>query len=274
MPSVPPPADPRPTSSEAGPEDESSFLVRFGSGIGAALVAAAVAVLPAALRLNGDVDASALQIWTALLSLEVVPMIIAVLVLREARVGMRAFAGPDAGVKAVGVVVWLLLLFAVLVPLGAVLTHAHQRALAGVTYAIGAVVVALGLAVVCGRATRIVCGFSPAGRRAAVVAAVTCILLAVVLAAFRLSRSAAVSGGVGSALVDVLAFVLGALFASRAAFADRPRLAVVGPPAAAILVVIGISALRGPSSTIAGALPEHAPAFGPLADVVCGAAPR
>jgi hypothetical protein len=268
MPSIPPPAPPQPAGPGPAPEEESSRLVRVGSGIGAAVIAAAIAVLPATLRMSGNADASTLQIWSALVALEVLPMVVAVLVLREARVGLRAFAGPDAGVKAVGVVSWLFLLFAVLVPFGATLrATTHHHALAGVTYAMGAVVVALGLAAVCGRITRIVAGFEAPGRRAAVVAAVACILLGVVVAVFRLSRSAAVSPGIGSALVDVLAFALGALFASRAAFADRPRLAVVGPPLAAILVVIGISTIRG-SSAIAGALPDRAPAFEPIASVL------
>jgi hypothetical protein len=268
MPSVPPPAPPTPPSPDEGATEDSSRLVRVGSGIGAAVIATAIAVLPATLRLSGNADASTLQIWTALIALEMIPMVVAVLVLRQARVGLRAFAGPDASVKAVGVVAWLLLLFAVLVPFGATLrATTHHHALAGVTYALGAVVVALGLAVVCARVTRIVSGFEAPGRRAAAIFGVGTIILAVVVAAFRLSRSPAASAPLGAALVDVLAFALAALFASRAAFADRPRLAVVGPPTAAILVVIGVSALRG-ATGISGALADHAPAFDPIASVL------
>ena len=91
--------------------------------------------------------ASAPRAWVALAAAALVPMVAAVVVLRGAREGLRAFAGPGAGLRAFGVGLWIASLIVAFTFFGGVLrAHTHHHGLAGVTFAFGA----LGLAIAIG----------------------------------------------------------------------------------------------------------------------------
>ena len=260
MPQATPP--PRPTEEKPPPSKPlgGSFLLRVGACVGASALAAAVAAVPATLRVGGGAPA-----WATLASIALLPMLAAVPVLRQARVGLRAYGGPGASAKAVGIALWLSLLFAMLTPFGALLrATTHQHALAGVTFALGASVLAIVLAIVCVRLVTMISARGERTQRTLVVVASGLLVAAIALGAVRLAHSlsgaSALPASAGTMLIDGLAFAITALFASRATFASRRPLAIFGPPGAAILLVLGVSLLHG-SATVADAIAVHAPAF-------------
>jgi hypothetical protein len=235
-----------------------------------AALASAVAVIPAMLRVGSSLEAgapAAPAVWTALVAVELVPMVLAVLVLRQARVGVRAFSGPAWPVRVLGVVIWALSMFFVLSVLGHLLAppRTHHMALAGATFALIGLVAAIGSGIVCARLVGIVSGWSDRGRRITVIATSVAAAGALAFFAFRFARafsgSAATSSGVGEMLIDGLAFAITALFASRWEFTDRRVLAYAGVPAAAVLLTIGITTLRG-SDVLIDVISERAPGFG------------
>jgi hypothetical protein len=244
-----------------------SIVLRVGAGVGASVLAASLCVVPAALRIGGGAST-----WVVLAALALAPMIVAVPVLRRARVGLRAFGGPHASASMLAVVLWLVALFAMLVPFGSMLrATTHHHALAGVTFALVATILALVLAAVCARVAAILAAQSERTRRA-LVAMVSATLAAIVLfggmrLAHALQGAAALPPSASATFVDALAFAIAALFASRPAFSSRRALAIVGPPAAAIIIFVGLSLLRS-SAGLPDILTERAPAFAAVAHLI------
>jgi len=257
-------------------EEPGSFVTRFGAVVGLAVAAAAACSVPAAVRVARSlpgVEGAVEQAWFALAATSLVPMLAAVMVLRSAREGLRAFGGPGAQLRIYGVLLWLAWLVVLLTFFGSTLRRTtHQHALAGVTFALGAVVLALGVGVACVRIVAILRGARGEVRRAAGIAlgAVT----AGAIGWIGLGFSRAVAGDPASVaasgmVLDLLAFILAAFLASRrsvAAFAVRRTLALVGPPIAVALVALGLAALK--DKALVAAIHEHAPAYAPTLDVV------
>src|SRR5208283_2583547 len=107
------------------PTPEGSLLVRIGTALGLSAAAALACALPAALRVSsaggGSGANGTAHAWVALAAAELVPMLVAVLVLRGAREGLRAFTGEGAGLRAWGMAVWVGAQFVSLAAVGAVL---------------------------------------------------------------------------------------------------------------------------------------------------------
>ncbi len=240
----------------------------MGAGAGAAIVC----VLPAALRVASHGEPGVAPALVSLAACALAPMIAAVAVLRGAREGMRAFAGPGAGLRAFGVGLWLATLLVGLSIFGSVLrASTHHHALAGVTYAFGALAFAVADALVCARVMAIARAMPDRGRRVLLLAlalAVGILLFAVGVRFVRAASKDDASFAAAGTVVDVLAFVLAAIFAGRLRQAWRRPLALVGPPVAVIVAVVGIVELRG--AVVHDAVVERAPAFAPAADVLGG----
>ena len=287
MPSQPPAQQPpSPARRNPGPgqgdafesEETGSLVLRFGTAVGLAAAAALAAALPAAMRVGSAAgQEGTARAWTGLAAAALVPMVGAVVVLRGAREGLRAFGGPGADLRAYGVGLWGASLLVVLALYGSVLrATTHHHALAGVTFALGAVALAVGLALVTVRVVAILrsgppgAPLSPSLRGFAVglavfaFAAVGWIGLRFLHAASRDAASAPAAGMV----VDVLAFALAALFAARRSLVLRRAVAVVGPPVAVAIAALGFSALR--DAPLRAAIDERAPAFAPVVDQVPG----
>jgi hypothetical protein len=257
------------------PQERPPFVVRFGSAVLVGALGAVACTLPAAMRVTETLPGGpgTARVWVALAAAALAPMAAAVGVLRGARVGLRAFAGPKAGVRAFGVALWLALVFATLALFGSVLrATTHHHALAGVTFAIGAVVVAIALGVLCARVVAI----AESGARARhVVLAITGIIAAIAIAyvglrfARALARPTDMPSTAGGSLVDMLAFLIAATFASRPSLAGRRALMIAGPPLAAAVLALGVSALRSDPS-VRDAIAERAPAFSPAVQLLSG----
>ncbi len=273
LPTTPPPAK-LPSMKPSSPTEETGSLVlRFGTAVGLAAAAAMAGALPAALRIGAGLGQDATgRVWTGLAAASLVPMVCAVVILRGAREGLRAFGGPEAELRAYGVALWASSLFVALALLGSVLrATTHQHALAGVTFAFGAAGLAVGLALGCVRVVAILRGASAALRGALALALAMVVFAALGWIGMRFLSAASnepASAPAAGMVVDVLAFSLAALFAARRSLASRRAVAVVGPPVAVAIAALGFSALGDP--TLRTAIDDHAPAFAVVVDPLPG----
>jgi hypothetical protein len=252
-------------SPDAAPPDEPrSWPVRFGGLVGAGALGSALATVPAALRLDGAPGVcTPAGSWALLFGVALVPMCLAVLALGRARSGFSALRGGDAMTPVVTLLVWLLSCFACFTLLGALLrSRTHHRALGGVVYAFVALVIAVALALALARVASVARRASATTRW--VLAGLGAAALGFVVASVRHRLAVAADPPFSSAqaarLVDGLAFALSAIFASTRALSQRRALALVGPPLAAVVLYLGLSAWQACPS-LSEALQERAPVF-------------
>lgn len=261
-------APPPPRAAEGG----GSFFVRLGTALGVAAVAALACALPATLRVASLTDsrASTPHTWLALAATALLPMLAAVVVLRGAREGIRAFAGPGAGLRAFGVGLWLASLVVAFTFFGRMLrTHTHHHGLAGVTFAFGALVLAVALGLCCARVVTLARGAPAFARRGLLFILGAAALLALAYVGIRFVRGASIdsaSYGAAGTVVDVLAFALAAFFGSRPALVERPAFAIVGPAIALVVAVLGAFTLR--EAPVRDAIGVRAPAYAPVVNLL------
>jgi hypothetical protein len=240
------------------------FITRFGTTFGVGALGACVASIPAAIRVGaGDMPAcGAYNAWLVLAGAGLGPMLVAVALLRGARVGLKAFGGPGQGPRFTAFLLWAGLELGMLVLLGALLrATTHHHALAGVTFALVSLLGSVGLAVFSVRTVAVVLALPDWLRPFTVGMGLLVLSFTVALAARRAGLDAPGSMGVaGATIVDLLAFFIVATFASRAQFVEARWLALLGPPAAATLLVLGVSAFRA-CPQIAEAASGHAPLY-------------
>jgi hypothetical protein len=199
-------------------------------------------------------------------------MVGAVIVLRGAREGLRAFAGPGAGLRAFGAGLWIASLLVSFALLGRLLrANTHHHGLAGVTFAFGALALATGSGVVCARIVSLARGAPDFGRRGLVLILGTAALLALVFVGIRFVRGASVdaaSYAAAGTVVDVLAFGLAAFFASRPSLESRRAIAYVGPPLAVVVAALGVASLR--DAPVRDAIVARAPAYASVVELISG----
>jgi hypothetical protein len=272
------PSDRQDDGDELRERADTPLVTRFGTAVGASACGAAIATVPAGLRIAASPPAcGALSVWIVLVAVTFLPMLLAVVVLRSARVGLRAFGGPLAPARFGAFAVWLVLDVFALGLLGALLrSTTHHHALAAVTFALVALATSVLIALVSVRAVEVALAGSHLGR-AMLGAASGMVVLAGVFLVRRLghgevpqqygvlAQSLSV-GGARAILVDGLALIIAGTFASRRALAGRRVLALLGPPAAALFLVLGHSSLRA-CPPIEEAIGDHAPVFGPLVEL-------
>jgi hypothetical protein len=250
--------------------DTGSFVVRLGTAVGLAAFASLAGAVPATLRVTSVAadGPGTVRVWLALAAAALVPMVAAVVVLRGAREGLRAFAGPGAGLRVVGVGLWLSSLLVGFTLVGGILrAHTHQHALAGVTFAFAALVFAIASAVVCARVVALARSAPEFARRGLVLILGAAAVLALGYVGLRFvgaSSHDAASYGAAGTVVDVLAFGLAAFFASRPSLIARRAFAVVGPPIAVVVVALGVTTLR--AAPMLDAVGESAPVFAPVVE--------
>jgi len=255
-------------------EESGSLVMRFGAAVGLAVGAAAACSVPASVRVARSLPGMALEhTWVALAAASLVPMLAAVIVLRAAREGLRAFAGPGANLRIFGVGLWFAWLVVLLALFGSGLRRTtHQHALAGVTFACGAVALALGLGVNCARVVAILRDARGEVRRAlgaALAVGTAGAIGGIGLAFLRAVANDPSSVPASGMVLDMLGFVLAAFLASRrsvAAFAVRRTLALIGPPLAVALMALGLASLK--DTSLLAATNDRAPAFVPAIDLL------
>jgi len=272
MPSFPPP------STRSGPPLGSGGGVPGALGMATALGLAAPAVLvctlPATLRVSSAASAAsatggASRVWLALAAIALGPMLGSICLLRAAREGLRPFANPTPRVRGFGLGVALSGLLIALSLFGGVLRAVtHNRALAGVSFAMCGLGVLAALTVGVGRVVALLEQASPTGRAVAGVAIALTLGSALAWLGLRFASAAsrdAESSASAGIVVDILAFTLVSAFAARPSLAGRRSLALA-VPLAVLVAVLGLSALHDPP--IRAAIEERAPAFAPLVALV------
>jgi hypothetical protein len=145
----------------------------------------------------------------------------------------------------------------------------HQHALAGVTFSFGAFLIAVVSALFCARIVTILWRAPPYLRAGLATVLSVCILALVGWIGMRFLRATAEDPGSASAsamVVDVLAFTLAALFSARSSLESKRALALVGPPIALVVALLGVSTLH--DGLLRDAIDQRAPAFSPIADLV------
>jgi hypothetical protein len=247
-----------------GGGERTPWLSRFGGTVGAGAFGAVIAAVPATLRVESVAGVCRPGgTWALLGGMAIVPMSIAILVLRRARVGFVALGKRDSAALASIVLLWLVSTFASLSLLGSILrARTHHRALGGVVFAGGALSIAAMLALVCARAARIARGLPRTARWG--LGAIGGALLGVVIALAR-AKLAQLSSppfpfAESAKLVDGMAFALSALLASVSPLVHRRFLALLGPPLAVAILVLGVSSLSA-CPPLRDAIEEQAPVF-------------
>jgi hypothetical protein len=240
--------------------------VRAGSVLSAGAIAAVLASAPAALRMASESQGAAVA-WIGLAACLTVPASLAVLLLRGARAGMRAFASDDPALTAWCLACWAIASLLVLTVLGAVLrATTHHHGLAGVTFALVGLVVLGAIAIALRRVAAIARASEPFARAAALGAS----LLLVALRVAKASEGAMLPGDSGALLVDGLAFLIAVGLCSRPELARVAWLAHAGIPLALGVVALGAALLTRDPALGAG-IRTHAPLLSPLAALVDGA---
>jgi hypothetical protein len=255
-------------------EENGSLVLRFGALIGLAGAAAVVCTLPGMMRVSAVLGGSApvVRSWAALIAAALGPMAATIVALRGAAQGLRAFGESAERLRMFGLGLWLASLFATLALVGSVLrATTHHHALAGVTYACCALVLAVAWGLVCARLVAILRAASQRLRRAAVAVLGSAMGIAMAYLGVRfvsiVSRDPS-STGAGATVVDIIAFAMTAAVASRSWPAAQRPFAIVGPPIAVFLAALGFTTLRDPP--VRQALGEQAPVFAPAADWISG----
>jgi hypothetical protein len=271
--SSPPPTYYRPPPPEGGGEPVAPILRRVGAVVGAGVIAAGLACVPAALRVAAaSVPEGFPGAWLALVACAIVPCVVGVAVLRSAREGLRAFAGPDASLHLLGLIAWIVSTFAATAVLGAALrATTHHHGLAGVTFAVAALAASIGAGLVIRRFVVVAQRGSARLRAVIVWGSVAAASLVVLAASVAMARAAPAASplppSTGALFVDLLAYGIAIGFLSRAEFARRHLLASLGLPLAVGLVTLGVLLLLR-SPPLEDALFERAPALAPLAGLI------
>jgi choline-sulfatase len=243
---------------------------QLASLLGAATIAALLGAVPATVRVAHD-GGGPLRAWIGVSASALVPMIVLVGFARSAREGARSITGDEAPLVTWAIGAWAIATFLALAAFGAVLrATTHHHGLAGVTFAMGGLVVGGAMALVVRRLTQMARDADPWGRTGLVVCVMGALVCALLTVVIRVARS----GGAEvppATLVDVIAFVVAGYALSRQAFARIGWLSVSGIPLAVGVLALGWSLLsREPP--LVEAIRAHAPLLGAMATRIAAVA--
>lgn len=238
-------------------ETPASRLQRLGGVVGAATLASLAAALPGAVRATAAGEGW-LASWALLAGAWMVPALVLVPLFRAARSSVRALGGDGGRERIAAAAAWLGAVTIALAQLGAFLRKTtHHHALAGVTFALGAVVVAIVLALFAARAASWATDQRARGRGSLGLAVLVVIACLEALVVVRLVP-ASLGAGARAVAVDGAVFILAATLATARRLEDRRALALLGPP-------LGIACLVVVARANPAAWADHAPLVGALA---------
>ncbi len=248
-------------------DDSQAIVTRFGTVVGGGVCAALAASLPAVMRIgDGGSIGRAFELWMALAATLTPLAIAAVAVLRRARVGVRILAGPHLTVLAAALMWWAALEAGVLAVFGAMLrAKTHHHGLAGVTFAVFALVSGLFVALLAARGAKMLLRSPELTQRIAVTVTAMAGFAILMLAGVKTARAEGLH--TAAAQVDCLALVVASAIASAPAFAKARPFAIAGVPVAVLVLLVGLTTLHG-DSTLEKTLAESAPLHAWLLELV------
>lgn len=226
--------------------DGEPIVIRLGFTVAGGVVSALLASFPASLRLGeGGTFLRGLEHWIVLAAVCTPVAVVAGAVMKRARVGVRLLVSDRdrALLFAMGVLWWCVLELALLTAFGAVLRKTtHQHSLAGVTFAVFAVVSGILVALFARRTTLLLASGAAGLRRTALAIAGGCAFVAIVIVGARLARAEGMHAAAG--LVDALLFLAGTTFTSSRWFMRWRPVAIAGVPVAVLVMMVGLTTLR------------------------------
>lgn len=238
-----------------------SMRRRVGFIIGSGAVAAVVASLPVAFRTLGDATFGlVLERWLVLSGITTPLAVMAIAVWERARVGLRMLVGERRAPFILGMSWWCVIELALLSLFGAVLKKTtHHHALAGVTFAMFAVVSGIVVALFAARTTAILVRAGARSETLGLRIAAVCVGLGIFIVGLRASRADGLH--TTAAISDGFVFVVATIFGSLRIRERFARLPTIGIPLAAVLIVVGLAVLRF-DAPLQKELEETAPIFG------------
>ena len=241
-------------------EDEAaaSSVTRLGTVVGGGVLAAIAASLPAELRIgDGGSVVRAFEQWLALAALLTPLAILLVGVFRRGRAGLLLLAGERAPLFVSAALWWAVVELGVLSVFGAVLrAKTHHHGLAGVTFAMLALLSGILVALLALRGGRMLRRLPAQGHRVALIIVAATSLLVILLVGVRTARAEGLH--TAASLVDMLALIVSAGMASTRAVARWRPLAVGGVPIAAAILLLGYATVRA-EPDLSGLLAAGAP---------------
>ena len=249
-----------PTHGHQPLEDEAAAppITRFGTVVGGGVLAAVASSLPAELRIgDGGSVVRAFEQWLALAALLTPLAILFVAVFRRGRAGLRILAGDRAELFVAAALWWAVLELGVLSVFGSVLrAKTHHHGLAGVTFALLALMSGVVVALLAVRGVRLLVRLPAKGYRVALTIVGLTSFTVIILVGVRTGRAEGLH--TSSALVDMLALIVSAAIASSRAMARWRPLAVGGLPIASAILLLGYATVRA-EPDLSGLLAEGAP---------------
>ena len=251
---------------EQEPESE-SFVLRVGFVVAGAVLSTVVSSVPAALRMGEEGSAArALQQWIVLSALGLPACVVAVSVLRRARAGLRLLVGERTTPLAIGVLWWSVVELGLLAVFGALLRKTtHHHALAGVTFAIFALVTGVLVGVFAHRAASMIARGGTSVQKVGLVVAGGAGFLVLLLIGVRTSRADGLH--TAALLVDALAVAVTATVASSRLLLRFRALAIAGVPAAVLVLMVGLTTLRF-DPRLGESLVESAPVHAAIIELI------
>jgi hypothetical protein len=246
------------------PGEPGPWFSYVGATVGAGAFGAAIAATPATLRIEGLGEVcSPGGTWALLGGLAIVPMSIAVVALRRAAASFVALGKRESVALATTILLWTVSTFVGLTLLGSLLrARTHHRALGGVAFAGCALSVAVVGALVCARAAKIVLRLARPARWGVAIILSALLGFVIAVAGVKLSHSAGplLPPMASANLMDALAFGLSAVLASLLPNVYPRALALLGPPLAVVILVLGASSLLA-CLPLRDTIEEQAPLF-------------
>jgi hypothetical protein len=239
---------------------ETSLRKRVGLIVGSGAFAAIATSLPVSFRSNGESSFVLwLEQWLVLSAVSIPLAVAAVAVLRRARVGLRVLTGESASPLALGLLWWCVIEVALLSLFGTVLRKTtHHHALAGVTFAMFAVMSGSVAALFARRVTALLLRADVNARRIALIVAGACLAVGVLVVGLRTSKAEGLH--TTATIADAFAFFVTTVVASSRWSERWKRLPTVGVPLGMVILVVGLVTLRVDSAVGTG-LQETAPIF-------------
>ena len=224
-------------------DDDTPWLLRFGTTVGVAFVVAVVGTAPSALRVAKTMpDKGLFAVWAVMGAAALFPAAFLVSLFRGARRGARSFLHDRALTHGTRLFVFGALAPPFVVLFGTVLrAKTHHHALAGVTFSVVAAIVLGGIFAFASRLSTMLESRGERVVKASFGVAFVAFLASVAWVGLKASRA---GGPAACVFLDVLAILLASGFGSRRSFADAKALAFVGPPLAAAMLALGITTAR------------------------------
>lgn len=236
--------EPEPSDGDNSTPSSPSMVMRVGYIVAGGVIAAVASSFPGSLRMGEEGSASrALEQWIVLSALATPLGVLAVAVLRRARVGLRMLMGDRATLLFMGVLWWCVIEIGLLAIVGTVLRKTtHHHALAGVTFAAFAVASGVVVGLLARRATSVLARGGASLQKVGLYIAGGAAFLIVMLVGVRTSRAEGLH--TAAALVDALALAITSTIASSKAFGRVRAMAIAGVPVAVLVIMVGFTTLR------------------------------